>query len=309
MCASSIIFAFVAVAAYSADAADSRRLRTNIRHRRVYGDILVEEPEHVDILMPDTSISMSVPLLEAEISLSMPAPMEEKGTKGKGSKARKPVPLLEAEMSMSMSTFMEEEGPEEKGTKARELRAEEFEIGTRRAQKTADSIKCTWDEKFDITKSHLKTCKKLKDEHTVPYTCDGQYTNVCCTVSSIVIPVFEKFGTCFKVGSATDVIDEDPEPLDEMMEGSELSMSMPIPESAHEPEPEPEEASSMHSKNETVKCTWKSTFAKLSHKKSCRKMANEYSVPYTCDGGKNVCCTESTIPNPVFDNFGKCTKV
>lgn len=77
-------------------------------------------------------------------------------------------------------------------------------VEDRRAQTTNDSIKCIWDDKFDIIgNNHFKVCKKLKDEHTVPYTCDGQYAHVCCTVSIIEIPIFEKFGTCFKVGAAT----------------------------------------------------------------------------------------------------------
>ena len=77
-------------------------------------------------------------------------------------------------------------------------------VEDRRAQTTNDSIRCTWDDKFDVNgNNHFKVCKKLRDEHTVPYTCDGQYVHVCCTVSSIEIPIFEKFGTCFKVGAAT----------------------------------------------------------------------------------------------------------
>ena len=77
-------------------------------------------------------------------------------------------------------------------------------VEDRRAQTTNDSIRCTWDDKFDVNgNNHFKVCKKLKDEHTVPYTCDGQFAHVCCTVSSIEIPIFEKFGTCFKVGAAT----------------------------------------------------------------------------------------------------------
>ena len=77
-------------------------------------------------------------------------------------------------------------------------------VEDRRAQTTNDSIRCTWDDKFDVNgNNHFKVCKKLRDEHTVPYTCDGQYAHVCCTVSNIEIPIFEKFGTCFKVGATT----------------------------------------------------------------------------------------------------------
>jgi hypothetical protein len=89
-------------------------------------------------------------------------------------------------------------------TTIRHHHAVEDRRADRRAQTTNDSIRCTWDDKFDVNgNNHFKVCKKLKDEHTVPYTCDGQYAHVCCTVSSIEIPIFEKFGTCFKVGAAT----------------------------------------------------------------------------------------------------------
>jgi hypothetical protein len=87
-----------------------------------------------------------------------------------------------------------------------------------------------------------------------------------------------------------------------------MSLSMSFPTESEEPEPEPEEPTDGTS-DITIKCTWKSTFLTMSHNKSCKKMKNEYSVPYKCDGGKNVCCTESSIENPIFDSFGQCTKV
>ena len=97
---------------------------------------------------------------------------------------------------------------------------------------------------------------------------------------------------------------EQPEPAGSMS----MSLSMSFPTESEEPEPEPEEPTDEAS-DITIKCTWKSTFVTMSHNKSCKKMKNEYSVPYKCDGGKNVCCTESSIENPIFDSFGQCTKV
>ena len=97
---------------------------------------------------------------------------------------------------------------------------------------------------------------------------------------------------------------EQPEPVESMS----MSISMSFPAESVEPEPEPEKPTDEAS-DITIKCTWKSTFLTMSHNKSCKKMRNEYIVPYTCDGGKNVCCTESSIDNPIFDSFGQCTKV
>lgn len=99
----------------------------------------------------------------------------------------------------------------------------------------------------------------------------------------------------------------------EPVESMSMSISMSFPAESVEPEPEQPEPDEKP-KNDgtadiTIKCTWKSTFLTMSHNKSCKKMRNEYSVPYTCDGGKNVCCTESSIDNPIFDSFGHCTKV
>lgn len=100
-------------------------------------------------------------------------------------------PIFEAEMSMPNVDSM--------GSRARNLRTS---FGNRRTQ-TEDAIKCVWDEKFEEAASHKKACKRLNNEHTVPYTCNGQYTKVCCTVNSIEMPVFKTFGTCQIVGSTT----------------------------------------------------------------------------------------------------------
>jgi len=97
---------------------------------------------------------------------------------------------------------------------------------------------------------------------------------------------------------------EQPEPAESMS----MSISMSFLTESEEPEPEPEKPTDEAS-DITIKCTWKTTFLTMSHNKSCKKMRNEYSVPYTCDGGKNVCCTQSSIDNPIFDSFGQCTKV
>ncbi len=116
----------------------TRNLRTNFLSRRVTEDV---------------SMSMSAPLLEAEMSMSMPE------------------------------------------LRARDLRV--TSVGTRRTQ-TEESIKCVYNSNFENAASHTEACEELDDEHSVAYTCDGQYTKVCCTVSSIVMPVFSTFGTCQK---------------------------------------------------------------------------------------------------------------
>lgn len=65
---------------------------------------------------------------------------------------------------------------------------------TKPTQPTYDSIKCYWDS----------TWTKCKNPYPVPYTCDGKQKNVCCTVSSITKPTLKDFGTCTKVGAATE---------------------------------------------------------------------------------------------------------
>ncbi len=57
------------------------------------------------------------------------------------------------------------------------------------------TISCTRKKSFD--KKH--DCERLGTEFSVPYECDGDAgKNVCCTVSIIDKPVFEKFGNCVK---------------------------------------------------------------------------------------------------------------
>ena len=64
-----------------------------------------------------------------------------------------------------------------------------------------NSISCTWKSSFDDAASHLKACKKLNNEFSVPYACDGKEgkMQVCCTVSVIETANFEKFGQCAKI--------------------------------------------------------------------------------------------------------------
>ena len=205
----STVAAFLAVAANSADAVESmsmsmsapileaemsmsmpeessmrmrtRNLRTNFLSRRVTEDI---------------SMSMSAPILEAEMSMSMP---EESSMRMRMRNLRNnflgrrvtedismsmSAPILEAEMSMSMPEL-----------RARDLRV--IGAGTRRTQ-TEASIKCVYNSGFEDAASHAEACAELDDEHSVAYTCDGEYTKVCCTVSSIVMPVFSTFGVCQK---------------------------------------------------------------------------------------------------------------
>jgi hypothetical protein len=172
----STIVAFVAVATNSADAAES--------------------------------MSMSAPLLEAEMSIpgmvdigSMKMRLRNLRTNFRSRRVLEDMsmsaPIFEAEMSMP------DDGSMVESTTRRNLRTG---LGIRRTQ-TEEAIKCVWDSQFDDPNlaSHTKACKKLNDEHSVAYTCDGEYMNVCCTVSSIEFPLFNMFGKCQKVGSSTTV--------------------------------------------------------------------------------------------------------
>ena len=63
---------------------------------------------------------------------------------------------------------------------------------------TVDSIHCTWRAWF--ANKPKSACGILNDgNHTVPYTCDGEYPNVCCTESTITDPMLNLFGACYKV--------------------------------------------------------------------------------------------------------------
>jgi hypothetical protein len=88
----------------------------------------------------------------------------------------------------------------------------------------------------------------------------------------------------------------------------------PISEPTLEPtesNPETESGPGSETDMNSISCTWKSSF-QINHEKGCKKLNNEFSVPYECvgdgDGGKNVCCTVSIIETPFFERFGTCTK-
>jgi hypothetical protein len=67
-----------------------------------------------------------------------------------------------------------------------------------------DDIYCTWKKWFEDDVE--LACSVLNDGyHTVPYTCDGEYTNVCCSKSSILNPKMKLFGTCYKTNSVRDI--------------------------------------------------------------------------------------------------------
>ena len=67
-----------------------------------------------------------------------------------------------------------------------------------------DDIYCTWKKWFEDDVE--LACSVLNDGyHTVPYTCDGDYTNVCCSKSSILNPKMKLFGTCYKTNSVREI--------------------------------------------------------------------------------------------------------
>jgi hypothetical protein len=156
------------------------------------------------------SMSMSAPLFEAEMSIpgmvdigSMEMRTWNLRTNNLSRRVLEDMsmsaPLFEAEMSMP------DEGSMVESTTCcgRCRRNLCTSIGIRHTQ--TEDIKCVWDLKFDDATSHTKAWKKLNDEHSIAYTCDGQYVKVCCTVSSLEFPLFNIFGKCRKVGSSTTV--------------------------------------------------------------------------------------------------------
>lgn len=151
---------------------------------------------------------------------------------------------------------------------------------------SGNGLQCTWKPSFEKRSNHKQACKSLNNGYTVPYTCDGEYRNICCTVSSIVKPTFDRFGTCYMNGAAN-----------------------PVPAPAPTPAATP---TSPTAGGDSLKCQWMSTFDKAeNHKRACERFSPSYPVPYTCDGEyTNICCTVSGITNPTFsdDKFGTCLK-
>ncbi|KAL3777909.1 hypothetical protein ACHAW5_007815 [Stephanodiscus triporus] len=333
----SAIVAIVAIATNSADSAElmlktrAHNLRTKYLSRRV-----VEE------------MSMSAPIFEAEMSMPNVDSMESRARNLQ--EMSMSAPIFEAEMSMQNLDSME--------SRARNLRTS---LSNRRTE-TTDAIKCVWDENFEDAANHKKACKKLNNEHTVPYTCNGQYTKVCCTVSSIEMPIFKTFGTCQIVGSTADDVVGDmsmsmpefiqtttkpeatptstptpgvfaPEvsgelqPIKEKKDKSQEKKdksetktksetkpeSEPEPESETEPESDPQPEFLLEPESETaastITCAWKSKFEDSSPEEACSELDSEFSVPYECDKGKNVCCTVSDVDTAVFKSLGTCTKI
>jgi hypothetical protein len=64
-------------------------------------------------------------------------------------------------------------------------------------------LNCNWSPTFETAQNHKQACMAANDEYTVPYTCNGEHSKICCTVSDIVNPTFvnEKFGICLKNGA------------------------------------------------------------------------------------------------------------
>ena len=64
-------------------------------------------------------------------------------------------------------------------------------------------LSCHWSQMYETAENHKQACMAANDEFTVPYTCNGELTKICCTVSGIVNPTFgnDKFGTCLKNGA------------------------------------------------------------------------------------------------------------
>ena len=157
------------------------------------------------------------------------------------------------------------------------------------ASGNTNSLQCTWQSSLEQTSNHKQACQSMNNGFTVPYTCDGNHKNICCTVSNIVKPTFDRFGTCSKNGVATNP-----------------NVPAPVPTPAA-----PKPASGNNSLT-PLKCNWSPTFASFTnHKQACMAANDEYTVPYTCDGEyTNICCSVSGITNPAFDNkkFGTCLK-
>ncbi len=102
-------------------------------------------------------------------------------------------------MPMSMPESIETEEPTPNPTPSPTPESEEESVSEPASD--INSISCTWKSSFDDSASHLKACKKLNNEFSVPYACDGNNSKmqVCCTVSVIETATFEKFGQCTKI--------------------------------------------------------------------------------------------------------------
>ena len=148
-----------------------------------------------------------------------------------------------------------------------------------------NGVRCTWESSFEKTSNHKQACKSLNNGYTVPYTCDGEYTrNICCTVSSIVKPTFDRFVTCYMNGAANTV-------------------PAPAPTPAATP-------TSPTAGGDSHKCQWMSTFDKAeNHKRACERFSPSYPVPTRAMANiRTFVGTISGITNPTFsgDTFDTC---
>lgn len=147
----------------------------------------------------------------------------------------------------------------------------------------------TWQSSLEKTSNHKQACQSLNlnscSGFTVPYTCDGNHKKHFCTVSNIVKPTLDRFGTYSKNGVTNPPV---------------VTPTSPKPATSGDDSITP------------LKCNWSPAFASYTnHKQACMAATDEYTVPYTCDGEyTNICCNVSGITNPTFDNkkFGTCLK-
>ncbi|KAL3762742.1 hypothetical protein ACHAW5_006553 [Stephanodiscus triporus] len=150
-----------------------------------------------------------------------------------------------------------------------------------------DDILCTWQEWFDgFAEEPEQACVQFNDGyHTVPYSCDGDYEIVCCTVSDLVSTILDPFGTCTRIGDA--------ESSPSLQEGTP--------------------AASPGSSPDKIRCTsqeWFDEFVEEPGQVCVNFDDGDHTVPYSCDGENEiVCCTVSDLVNFILDPFGTCTRI
>lgn len=50
-------------------------------------------------------------------------------------------------------------------------------------------------------------------------------------------------------------------------------------------------------------------FGTMSHSDACMATGDVYTVPYTCEDSREICCTVSSCVDPTMNTFGTCLKV
>lgn len=170
-------------------------------------------------------------------------------------------------------------------------------------------MRCVWPRNLLETMRIRPACSELADggdDRKVPYACSGGQ-RVCCTVSDMKTPYFDKWGTCEKLGA-----EEEEDLVDTEMLVEEASTSAVAVETEDELDG-PVYVSSFEEEEGWIGCVSPvNRLKRMGIRQACGALADDgdnHKVPYECSNGKRMCCTVSDMENPQLPGYGTCWKV